>query len=231
MKHLFIALTTCTLLNCGESKLHDSKETINKIKNEVEQTISNKVDLTAKEDSLLGEIEGEFLSLSTSPLMDHVWEGYELLDTASGDLNNDGKKDYIMILKKPDEAKTSDVNDHPTPRPLLILTQQENGEFTLETINDKTVLCVNCGGSMGDPYMGITIKGNYFSVEHHGGSRYQWTRVITYKYNSDKKDWFLHQDGYTSIDMQNIDNKETKNIKTVKDFGSVTFDAFDIYKE
>ncbi len=231
MKHIFIALLAAASLSCGDNSESQKEDTISKNQPEVVSTenITSKNELTNKEDSLLGEIEQDFVS--TLPLMEHVWEGYQLIDTFGGDLNNDSKKDYIMVLKKPNEAKTSDVTENPTLRPLLILTQHNNGEFIMETTNDKTVLCVNCGGSMGDPFMGVTIKENQFSVEHHGGSRYQWSRNITFKYDVTKKGWLLYKDDYESIDIHNIESEGTKNIKTAKDFGVVYFDAFNVYQE
>lgn len=45
--------------------------------------------------------------------------GYVVLDAARGDLNHDALPDWLVVLNKPDEAKTSDVVDHPTKRPLL----------------------------------------------------------------------------------------------------------------
>ena len=136
-----------------------------------------------------------------------------------------------MILKKPNEAKTSHGPNNPTLRPLLILTQHTNGEFIMETINDKAVLCVNCGGSMGDPFMEVTVKENQFSIKHHGGNRYQWSRIITFKYDVKKKGWLLYKDDYESIDVHNLDSEEIKEFKSIEDFGEVYFDMFNVYDE
>lgn len=156
--------------------------------------------------------------------------GYSVLDSALGNLNGDNLTDAILILKKNGEEKTSDVVDNPEKRPLLILTGNPDNTFTLAARNDNTVFCVDCGGVLGDPYNGITIKNGYFSVEHYGGSSWRWARIITYKYSEAEKGWFLHKDGSESFHASNPEKVETI-IKTTKDFGKVPFVNFDIYKE
>jgi hypothetical protein len=115
--------------------------------------------------------------------------GYELLDSQSGDLNQDGYTDYVIICKNPNEYE-----DDEAKRPLMILHGNPNGTLSLIARNDNVVLCFMCGGPMGDPYGGITIKKNFFSVEHAGGSSDQWTRIITFKYNMDDGNYYLSRD-------------------------------------
>jgi hypothetical protein len=96
--------------------------------------------------------------------------GYTVLDAAQGDLNRDAVPDWLVVLHRPNEAKTSDVIDHPTKRPLLVFLGGAGGTYTLATRSDNAVYCVDCGGMMGDPFMGLAIKKGYFTVEHYGGS-------------------------------------------------------------
>lgn len=51
---------------------------------------------------------------------------------------------------------------------------------------------------MGDPYTGMTLKKNYFSIEHEGGSSDKWSRIITFKYNLDDGSYYLHKDAGTN---------------------------------
>ncbi|MDT3401951.1 hypothetical protein [Mucilaginibacter terrae] len=156
--------------------------------------------------------------------------GYEVLDLTRGDLNKDAYPDAIMVLYKKGEEKTSDVIDHPEKRPLLILTGQHDKSYKLAARSNNAVYCVDCGGMMGDPFTGITIKNGYFSVEHYGGSGWRWTRIITFKYNPADKSWYLFKDGGDSFHSGEPEKVKTK-VKTVKDFGKVAFQKFDIYKE
>ena len=81
-----------------------------------------------------------------------------------------------------------------------------------------------------DPKQGVTIKNGYFSVEHYGGSGWRWTRIVTFKYSPADKNWFLHKDGGERFNA--ISKEEVKTtVKTVKNFGKVPFQKFDIYKE
>jgi len=156
--------------------------------------------------------------------------GYIALDLTKGDLNLDSYPDAVMVLYKKVEEKTSDVIDHPEKRPLLLLLGQADKSYKLATRSDNAVYCVDCGGQMGDPFTGITIKKGYFSVEHYGGSAWRWTRIITFKYSPSEKNWFLHKDGGERFHA--ISHEEVKTeVKTVKNFGKVPFQKFDIYKE
>ena len=157
-----------------------------------------------------------------------ILPGYEILGHRYGDLNKDElTTDLILILKKSDEAETSDI-DSPTLRPLLVFCRQKDGSLQQKARNDNTVLCVNCGGIFGDPYSGIAIKNGFFSVEHYGGSNWRWTKIITYRYHADSDNWRLHKIGEESYHTGNPDEVET-TIQSVKDFGEVNFEAYRIY--
>lgn len=159
-----------------------------------------------------------------------VPKGYVALDITKGDLNLDTYPDVIMVLKKVNEEQTSSDTDHPEKRPLLILIGQPDKSYKLAARSENTVYCFKCGGIMGDPFSGITIKKGYFTVEHFGGSAWRWTRFVTYKYSAKDKDWYLHKDGHESYHATEPDKGKTATY-TVKDFGKVPFAQFDIYKE
>lgn len=157
-----------------------------------------------------------------------ILPNYELMDTLSGDLNLDGRMDYLLVLKQQGEADAA--ADLQINRPLLLLIADENNQLQLARRNDQTVYCMQCGGMMGDPYNGLAIKDGYFSIQHYGGSAWRWTRIITYKYDQKSKEWYLHKDGSESFHASDPENV-TEAIKTTKDFGQVKFEAFDIYKD
>jgi hypothetical protein len=157
-------------------------------------------------------------------------EGYSMLNCTAGDLNLDSLEDRVLVLKKNGEDSTSDVVDHPEKRPLLLLIREPGKTFKLAARSNNAVLCVDCGGMMGDPFQGITIKKGYFSVEHYGGSAWRWSRVITFKYSKEENNWLLHKDGHLSYHNSDPDKTEEK-IYTTKDFGKVQFADFDVYKD
>jgi hypothetical protein len=159
-----------------------------------------------------------------------VPEGYEILDTASGDLNRDAFTDMILVLSRIGEEKASDEDDNSGDRPLLVLTGTAGGAYRLAARGDNAVYCINCGGMMGDPFMGIVINRGYFSVEHYGGSGWRWSRTITFKYVPEEQSWYLHKDGGESFHVDDPE-KVKEHVKTTKDFGRVPLAQFDIYKE
>ena len=169
---------------------------------------------------------------SINELDSFILEGYEILDLKRADINSDNRADAILVLKlKGEDTLSSDAS-----RPLLLLTRDVKGKLNLVRQNDNTVYCFNCGGMMGDPYVGITVKGNYFSVEHYGGSGGgRWSKIVTYKFDSQHSEWFLHQDGSeffgwnpnTDPDAEAI-IKTGEKILTSDDFGKVTFEKYNI---
>lgn len=181
--------------------------------------------------SLQAVAQAPKLKVNTPPaLKQFVTTGYDVLDITYGDLNRDAYPDAIMVLYKIGEEKTSDVIDHPEKRPLLLLLGQADKTYKVAARSNNAVYCVDCGGQMGDPFTGISIKKGYFSVEHYGGSGWRWTRIITFKYSPVDKRWYLHKDGGESYHATDPEKSETK-VKTVKNFGKVPFERFDIYKE
>lgn len=168
--------------------------------------------------------------LKTVSLNQFIPENYSILDTSTGDLNKDTYPDMIMVLKKNGEDSTSDVIDHPEKRPLLILLGQPDNTYKQAARSDSVVLCVDCGGVMGDPFQDVVIKNGFFSVELYGGSSWRWTRTITFKYFPPDNNWYLHKDGGESYHSAEPDKAKT-TVKTVKDFGKVAFTEFDVYKD
>ena len=159
-----------------------------------------------------------------------VLKGYDVLDITKGDLNRDAYPDAVMVLYKKGEEKTSDVIKHPEKRPLFVLIGMADKTYKLAAQSNNAVYCVDCGGQMGDPFTGITIKNGYFSVEHYGGSGWRWTRIVTFKYSPAEKNWFLFKDGGERFNA--ITHEEVKTpVKTAKNFGKVPFNKFDIYKD
>lgn len=149
----------------------------------------------------------------------YIPQGYTLLDSKSGDLNQDGYTDYIII------CKSSNENEEEIQRPLLILHGQANGSLKLIARNDNIVMCAQCGGMIGDPYTGMTLKKNFFSIEHEGGSNDQWTRIITFKYNLDEGQYYVNRD---AGEVWNTNSKKKKKLETYsKDqWGVVPFEDY-----
>ena len=145
---------------------------------------------------------------------------FSILDSASGDINKDGKKDLLLILKNSQEENIGD-----TLRPLLVLLGAGKESFELAARNDSVVLCKACGGVFGDPYAGITVKNSFFSIEHYGGSNLRWTRIITFRYDVKTRQIYLHRDAGESFHVE--DPEKTKPYTyTKEDYGKLLFSKY-----
>ncbi len=155
--------------------------------------------------------------------------GYEILDSVSGDLNKDEYKDMIIILKHNHEDSLSRNSEYAIKRETLILLGTENG-YTINARNSNAVYCANCGGPMGDPFVGVSIQNGSFSIQHYGGGVWRWGRVSTFTQNSPGK-WVLSKDENETFSTENPEATKEKIITTPKEFGVITFEQYDIDKE
>jgi len=157
-------------------------------------------------------------------IKEFIPEGYEIYDTASGDFNGDGFRDYIIVLRSSIENANSNGN-----RPLLVLTGAAKGKFELLARNDNVVLCETCGGPFGDPYSKLSINGPVLSIEHSVGGTYQWSRVITFKYNTTTKGLLLNDD-ITKTFQKFGPNNQRSIASNKKDFGTLPFSSYSYSK-
>lgn len=144
--------------------------------------------------------------------------GYESFDYIKGDLNGDKKPDAILVVQLPNDGKHMEVtkpeNDTvevtESARPLIILIRQANGKLKQVLRNDSAILCADCGGVFGDPYAGVDITNNGFSINFYGGSNWRWANTYWFSWNAAKKDWLLVKEYETSYHTSEP-NKPTKD--------------------
>ncbi len=156
-------------------------------------------------------------SLFAQDFKSFIPKGFTLLDSASDDLNKDGYKDLVLVLNNVSDTATPE-----SPRPVLILHGTKNKIYILAGRNDHIAYCENCGGMFGDPFDGIVIKNNYFSIQHYGGSNWRWSRIITFKYDPKIKTYVLHKDGGVSFNTLEPD-KVTETLENQKDYDKMLF--------
>jgi hypothetical protein len=228
MKYLIFTIL-CILFSCTPPKQTTQQPDTLAPVVQSDTTVSESV---TEEDESLGYTpqdqpqQDEYSENIPADLVPFVPDGYSILNNTEGDLNSDLLKDKILVLKKNGEDT---IRSYEPARPLLILVGEGDSKYRLAARNDSTVFCYQCGGVMGDPFTGITIKNGYFSVEHYGGSSWRWTRIITYKYSKEENKWFLNRDGSESFHASDPEKVES-TIKTAKDFGKVEFGDFNINK-
>lgn len=146
----------------------------------------------------------------------------------SADLNGDGTKDYILVLERENPTE-KDKYDYPkNQRPLLILVRGKDNKLTEAKRNEHAVMCSECGGMMGDPFMGVEVGTKTFTVNHYGGSAWRWSENYKFNYSRIDKTWQLvqiYKDSFHAAD-QNKTMKRTI-LTPPKDFGKVDIADFD----
>ena len=80
--------------------------------------------------------------------------------------------------------------------------------------------------SFGDHFGNISIKNNFFTIELFNQvlEKYDSEKYITFKYDEQKKDIFLHR--YGEI-INWWESKPTNTQLTKKDFGEISFEEYD----
>lgn len=146
----------------------------------------------------------------------------------SADLNGDGLKDYILVLERENPTEKDEYDYPKNQRPLLILVRGTDNKLTEAKRNETIVMCSQCGGMMGDPFAGVTVGKNTFTVNHYGGSAWRWTADYRFNYSRVDKAWQLVRIEKTNFHAAD-QNKTLKRIIMTppKDFGKVDIADFD----
>ncbi len=151
-----------------------------------------------------------------------VLPGYEVLDLKKADLNRDKKTDYLLILKiAGEDSLPADSPDWDATRPLLLLTRQTSGTLATSAVSNELVHCKHCGGMMGDPYQGMTVKPGEFTLEFYGGSSWRWGEQVNFRYDAIQKNWFLHSQRTESFQSGDPENTHVTTIITRSEAGDI----------
>lgn len=170
-------------------------------------------------------------SINLTTFLENKFPDYKLYKKKLADLNNDSILDYIVILESKKKGKPYAELDDAYGRKVLFVSKNKEAidGFKILAKNDHIIGCSTCGGSTGDPFRGITAKGKYLSFEELYGACVKDFQVSTFKYNEQKKKWFLYkisiESSYCNKEINGEPKVETV-VKTVKDFGVVEFSKF-----
>jgi hypothetical protein len=120
-------------------------------------------------------------------------KGFEVLSYAVGQLTDDNRQDYLVVIHHPVDSK-----QEASVRPLLIFTQNIDGTFRLAARNDDVVMQADEGGQC-DPFTdsgdnGLAIKDRYFTVQNSVACGNHWTDYITFHYDVKQHNWLFHNE-------------------------------------
>ncbi|WP_394772699.1 hypothetical protein [Flavobacterium sp.] len=181
----------------------------------------------------------ETITITNKKIQLFIPKGYEAIAQQNGDLNLDKIDDCILVLRKATEETTSNMDENkPDKRPVLLLLGQKDGSYKLAYKNENAAYCIDCGGLFGDPFDAIAIKNGYFSIEHRISGGHHWEHITTFKFNKAKNNWYLYKDHFINYILNPSSAPDAEalisnvdKLKTVKDFGEISFQQFNIYSE
>ena len=155
-----------------------------------------------------------------------VESGTKAIALEKGDLNSDGHEDFILVLEKENPAK--DKDDFPVnQRPLLILLRGADGKLTSAKRNERIIMCSQCGGVFGDPFEGVVVGRNTFSIEHYGGSNWRWQFSYKFNYSRIDKTWQLVRVEEVSFHTSDPNKGKTNIYTPPRYFGKIDIADFD----
>lgn len=157
-------------------------------------------------------------------------DGYTTFYMASGDINDDGNQDHILVLQRNTEDKDGPMPGSYNRKVVLVEQTEKTPSYKIAAINNYLVECSQCGGAgVDDPLQGITIKNGYFSIEQLFGACIKDFFVITFKY--EKGEFLLQSIGKNTSYCNQLENDEVKMTrirKKAEDLGEIKFEEFDI---
>jgi len=188
------------------------------------------VEKTVVEDPVIETLPSKDTLSDLSEFTHKILKNDTIMYWKTGDINNDRIDDFIVVLEsKQGIIEVEGYDDTYTERLVILLeTIGEYPNFKLRGLNDAIIGCSNCGGAgVGDPFQGVVIKGNYFSIEQLYGACTKSFEVRTYKYDISRDNWFLHKlgsDTYScNSELVNGEIPVEHTEETKKDFGEVAF--------
>lgn len=234
MKNIvYLLILSLLLYSCNQTA---KEKVVTNLENNIDsiQIEKNKTDSIKKHQTFNDSIDSLDQDLKV-----FVPKEYSVISIESGDLNLDEYTDAILVLRKTSEESTSNYSENkPDKRLMLLLIGQKGGTYALAYKNDNAVYCIDCGGLFGDPFTGVSIKKGSFSIKHGVSGGHHWERITTFEYNKSKNNWLLYEDLYINykFNSDTSDNAEAlvvdyEKLKTVKDFGEITFEKFNIYND
>jgi hypothetical protein len=109
--------------------------------------------------------------------------GWTVRAKAEGDLNRDNVPDAAVVFVNPEES-----HDGSIPRLLVIAFRQPDGTWKRSAVSEKEVYCKECGGALGDPFLGIVIEHGTLLTDEFGGSAAgHWE--VSHQYRFEDPDW------------------------------------------
>jgi hypothetical protein len=173
-----------------------------------------------------------------------VPQNWKIIDSISGDLNNDNVKDMALVLEfyrpvKENRAygdnNTEIITEIQKPRILAIYFRKSpKGSYRISVQNNNFMLRAEEGGEMGDPLRPMSIADNKLTLSFEGGGHWRWKLNYSFKYQD--KDWQLNtannyayqqESGEINDKQYDFVNNKKKIISSVINNGTLASETFE----
>lgn len=173
-----------------------------------------------------------------------VPQNWKIIDSVSGDLNNDNIKDIALVLEfyrpvKENRAygdnDTEIITEVQKPRILAIYFRRSaTGSYRISTQNNHFMLRAEEGGEMGDPMRPISIEANNLILSFEGGGHWRWKLNYSFKYQD--KNWLLtkannyayqQESGETNDKQYDFVNSKKKVVSSSINNGTLASETFE----
>ncbi len=162
-------------------------------------------------------------------LIDLLPEGFQLLDFDFGDLDGDGDKDCLAAYRLIDEDEYS---SELALRPVIVYLRGAGEQLIEFSRNDNALYCYDCGGCIGDPFIGISIENCEFQISHLNGCWFRTSLQTTFAYDSLISQFVLIEHKTVSGNVISEDDSPIHLKEEVIRYNrKITFESYDINVE
>lgn len=121
-----------------------------------------------------------------------VLKNYEVYDFVEGDINNDKRKDALLILKHKLQGTLDNVTDEYKYEsfPFIILLRNKENQLYKFLRTDSLVPILVTPTYYGDLDID-TLTHNKFKISFWGGRRCKWYRDLTFEFKKTKRQFYL----------------------------------------
>lgn len=140
------------------------------------------------------------------------------------DLNGDETLDYVVVLENINKPKLpADMKNRST----LIIIRDSDERLRLAARSERVVFCPDCAGGTVDPFEDIIVETGIISIINRGGTNTRWAETFDFKYSRRDKNWQLARVEKMKYESSDLSSYQTKTYTSPKDFGKISFEAFD----
>jgi hypothetical protein len=137
----------------------------------------------------------------------------DVMTSVAADLNGDGSEDFLVAFEY--------LN---AERELLVIINKGK-KYEVAARSKRAILCHECGGVYGEPFVRIWAEKKKFGIDHFGGSNFKWSNESTFGYSKRDNKWQLVS--FTNSDYDLNNDVKTDDLKP-KDFGLINLEDYDI---